>query len=387
MIIDPIEEKISEVDGIKEYRSVSFAGAGALSVEIDDTYPNVDEIIDEIRRKVGEVRGLPDNVEDPFVTEVKAINIPILRLAIFGSMEPLQAKLEVEKLKDYLKTFPGVQNVSYSGITDLQLKIRTSPEKLDAYDLTILEVLGSVANWAKQKPGGLLENTVEATNLTIGSEYDTIDKLKSFVLRSNDSGKGVSLADVAEIGYDTENSQNISTFEGKNAILMTIVKKPNADIVKTVELIKQSLKDYEKNLPDELQYKLYTDESVRVRTQLKTVAMNAGFGLFLVLVVLVINLDWRSAVVTSIGIPVAILGGIALIYALGSTMNTLVLIGMIVVLGMLVDDAIVVCENIYSHLEKGATPAEAAIKGVSEIAIPVVATVLTTIFAFSQSFL
>ena len=382
LIIDPIEEKIAEVDGIKEYRSVSFSGAGAISVEIDDTYPDVDEIIDEIRRKVGEVNDLPENVEDPFVTEIKAINLPVLRLALYGELAPLAMKLEVEKMKDYLNKLDGVQSVSYSGLNDLQLKIQANPQSLDKFDMTLIEMISSVGGWARQKPGGLFESEDEATNLTIGRDYSTIEALNDFVLRSNDSGQSVSLKDVAKISFDTEVSQKISSFAGENAVLMTIVKSPTADIVETVEGVKLALDSYKDSLPPELSYKLYTDESLRVRNSLTTVSTNALFGLFLVLVVLIINLDFRSAIVTSIGIPVAIIGGIAILYLLGSTMNTLVLIGMIVVLGMLVDDAIVVCENIYSHLEAGLSPVEAAIKGASEIAAPVVATVLTTVFAF-----
>ena len=141
LIIDPIEEKIAEVDGIKEYRSVSFSGAGAISVEIDDTYPDVDEIIDEIRRKVGEVNDLPENVEDPFVTEIKAINLPVLRLALYGELAPLAMKLEVEKMKDYLNKLDGVQSVSYSGLNDLQLKIQANPQSLDKFDMPLIEMI------------------------------------------------------------------------------------------------------------------------------------------------------------------------------------------------------------------------------------------------------
>jgi len=383
LVIDPIEEKLAEVDGVKTYRSVSFTGAGAISAEIDDTYPDVDDIIDEIRRKVGEVKGLPDGVEDPFVTEIKAVNIPVLRLALYGDLSPLKMKYEVEKLKDYLSKFSGVQSVSYEGLSDLQLQIQAQPDLLSKYDITLLEIINSLSNWAKQRPGGLLENVSESSTVTIGEDYSTIDRLKSFVLRANDSAREVLLDKVADVRFATESAQKVSTFSGKNATLMTIVKKPSADIVKTVEAIKASLIDYEKNLPEALEFKLYTDESVRVRSQLKTVAQNAAFGMLLVLLVLIINLDWRSALVTSIGIPIAILGGIALLHFSGSTMNSLVLIGMIVVLGMLVDDAIVVCENIYSNLESGLAPAAAAIKGVSEIAVPVVATIVTTVLAFA----
>jgi len=127
---------------------------------------------------------------------------------------------------------------------------------------------------------------------------------------------------------------------------------------------------------------MYEDQSKRIRDKLKIVISNAVTGLILVLLILLIFLDWRSAIVTSVGIPVAVLGGIALVFFLGNTMNSLVVVGIIIVLGMLVDDAIVVCENIYSYIEKGWHPIKASIQGTSEIALPVLASVLTTVFAF-----
>ena len=119
LIIDPIEDKISEVDGIEEYRSVSFQGAGSISVKIDDEYPDVDSVIDDIRRKVSEVRDLPSEVENPVVSEVKAINIPILGMALYGDLSPLKMKMEVEKLKDFLK------NAGQYSRGDLISKIRS----------------------------------------------------------------------------------------------------------------------------------------------------------------------------------------------------------------------------------------------------------------------
>jgi len=382
LIIDPIEDKISEVDGIEEYRSVSFQGAGSISVKIDDEYPDVDSVIDDIRRKVSEVRDLPSEVENPVVSEVKAINIPILGMALYGDLSPLKMKMEVEKLKDFLKNVPGVQSVSYIGLEDLQLKILAKPEKLNAYDVTLLELMSGLRSWSKERPGGLLENTESTSSLSVGSTYDSIEKIKKFVVRSNDSSQSVKLENLADISFDTEKSQIKNLYGDKNAVLITIVKKPFSDIIDTVDLVKSELEKYKPNFAEGLEYKLYNDQAIRVRNRLDIVTQNALFGLILVLFLLIIFLDLRSAIVTAIGIPVAVLGGIVLIYLLGYTMNSLVLVGMIIVLGMLVDDAIVVCENIYGYVEKGMAPMKAALKGVTEIATPVIATVLTTIFAF-----
>lgn len=382
LVIDPIEEKIDEVDGIEEYRSVSFSGAGSLSVIIDEDYPNPQEVVDEIRRKIAEIKDLPNEVDDPIVMEIKAINIPVLRVALYGNLSPFEMKLEIEKLKDYLRTFDSVQSVDYTGLEDLQLQIFTYPEKLDQFELTLMEVMDRLNTWAKQRPGGILENATKNHSLTVGLDYNDIEKLKNFVVRSNFEKKSVQLSDVSEIRFDTEDTQKKSIFGNENATLLTIVKKPFADAIDTVDEVKLALSEYAKKFPKGLKYKLYTDESQRVRDRLKIVTQNALFGLILVLVLLVIFLNWRSALVTSMGIPVAILGGIILLYATGNTMNSLVLVGIIIVLGMLVDDAIVVCENIYFHLEQGMNAKEAALKGVQEIATPVIATVLTTVFAF-----
>lgn len=382
LVIDPIEEKIAEVDGVEEYRSVSFVGAGSISVKIDQNYPDTDEVIDEVRRKVSEVNDLPVEVEDPVVSELKADNIPVLNLALYGDVDPFTLKLETEKLKDFLKSQPGVTKIDYTGITDLQIKILADTKKLDSYDITLNEILGPLQNWSRQKSGGLFENPFFTSNITIGEDLNTLEKMKGFIVRSNDSGKKILLKDIAEVKYDLENNQTGNVFGDKEAVLFTVVKSPSADAVQTVDKVKEELKRYSKNLPEKLKLKLYLDQSKRIRDKLNIVTTNALSGLFLVLLILIIFLDWRSAVVTSIGIPVALLGGITIVYLLGMTLNSLVVIGMIIVLGMLVDDAIVVCENIYSRVEKGETPFRAAIDGTIEIAPAVISSVLTTVFAF-----
>jgi multidrug efflux pump subunit AcrB len=382
LVIDPIEEKIDEVDGIEEYRSVSYVGAGLLSVKIDQNYPNSEEVIDEIRRKVSEVRDLPAEVEDPTVSELKADNIPVLNLALYGSVDPFTLKLETEKLKDFLKKQAGVTRVDYAGITDLQLQIMAKPDRLSQFDMTLNEIWFQLREWSKQRPGGLFEDQSIVTNLTIGEDINEIEKAKSFVLRSNDSGKSIPLGDVAEIRYALEKKQSGNIFGDQPAVLFTIVKSPSADAVETVDDVKKQLVKYQKNLNPKLNLKLYQDQSKRIRDKLRIVIGNALSGLVLVLFILIVFLDWRSALVTSIGIPIAILGGLIIIYFLGMTLNSLVVVGMIIVLGMLVDDAIVVCENIYAKIESGLPPMRAAVEGTKEISAPVISSVLTTVFAF-----
>lgn len=382
LVIDPIEEKIAEVDGVEEYRSVSFVGAGQISITIDDSYPDPEKIVDEVRRKISEVKDLPAEVEDPVVTEIKASNIPVLNLAIYGDLDAFNFKLETEKLKDFLQLQDGVQSVNYSGIGALQLKVLSDPNLLEKFDITQEEILSRLTSWAKQKPGGLFENSSQVANITIGNDLNEESLLENFVVRSNDYGHKVNLQDVAEVKFALEDMQSGSIFGSKDAVLFTVVKKPFSDSISVVDNLKERIAIYEKGLPKELKMKLYEDQSKRIRDKLRIVISNAVSGLLLVLLILLIFLDWRSSLVVSVGIPVAILGGVGLVFYLGNTMNSLVVVGIIIVLGMLVDDAIVVCENIYSYIEKGWSPAKAAVKGTHEIALPVIASVLTTVFAF-----
>ncbi len=382
LVIDPIEDKISEVDGVKKFRSVSFTGAGSISVEIDDTYPNPEDIVDELRRKISEVRNLPSDVLDPVISEAKASSIPVLSLALYGDADPFTFKLETEKLKDFLKNQKGIQSVSSSGISELQLKILADAKKLEQEDITLDELMGQLRSWAKQRPGGLFENENEVGSLTIGEDFNDLEELQNFVIRSNYSGNSVLLSDVAEVEFNLKKLQNAKLFKDKESVLLTIIKKPFYDSVKAVDNLKIALDKYIVNLPKSLSIKQYKDQSIRIRDKLKIVTSNALTGLLLVLIILLIFLDWRSAIVTSIGIPIAILGGIILLAWMGNTMNSLVVVGIIIVLGMLVDDAIVVCENIYSYVEKGFSAHEAAYLGTKEVAKPVIASVLTTVFAF-----
>lgn len=382
LVIDPIEEKIAEVDGIEEYRSVSYIGAGAISIKIDDSYPDPDDIIDEIRRKVSEVDDLPAEVDDPLVTEHRADKIPVLNVAMFGNANAYDLKMEAEKFKDFIQGLYGVQSVEYTGIGKLQLKIRARLHDLEKYDITLNEIYSKLSSWIKQKPGGLFENSHFVANITIGQDLSEIESVGEFVVRSNDFGSKILLKDIADISFELERLQSGSTFNDEDAVLFTIVKKPFEDSINVVDNLNDKISEYMHGLPKGIKLKTYEDQSKRIRDKLKIVISNAVTGLFLVLAILLIFLDYRSAVVTSVGIPVAVLGGISVVYFLGNTMNSLVVVGIIIVLGMLVDDAIVVCENIYSYIEKGMSSKEAALKGTSEIALPVFASVLTTVFAF-----
>ena len=151
LVIDPIEEKIIEIDGIEEFQSVSSFSRGNIMIKIDSEFPKPQEVIDEIRREVPQVKELPEKLEAPIITEIKTKNIPVIDIALYGDLPADEMHHEVQKLKDFLRLLPGVQSVTSAGSSDLQFKILTQPEKLDENDITLMELIQKFKRMDKKK--------------------------------------------------------------------------------------------------------------------------------------------------------------------------------------------------------------------------------------------
>lgn len=379
LILKPIEDKIDEIDGIEEYRSSAFEGIAATSIKLDPDYPEKDSIIDEVQRAVDQA-VLPEDALDPVITEIKASKITVYSFALMGDVDPMTLRSAAKRLEKDLKKLKGVSRVDTSGLNDLEYRIEVNPEVLNSKSLSLTEIMRSLTNWNKVSPAG--EVDVDGLNYAIrlDEQLKTKESIENLTIRANDAGLGIKVKDVATVKLQTKELKQESLVNGKIGVNLSVIKNESADIVTVVEEVKGFLEEYQ--FPKGLETVPYYDDSIRIENSLSSVFLNAMFGLFLVLMSLMLFVSTRLALITAVGMPIAFLGGVIVLYILGMTLNSLVVLGMIVVLGMLVDDAIVVAENIYAHVEKGETPANAAIKGVYEVASPVLATVLTTVFAF-----
>ncbi len=380
LILKPLEEKIDELDGIEEYRSTAFEGVGSMSIKIDADYSEKREVIDEVQRAVDQIRSFPSDVEDPVVLEIKASKITVYSFALVGDVDELTLREQAEDLKDKLINLEGVSSVDTGNLKDLEYRIQVSPEKLKNRSLSVFEIMQTLTNWNRVSPGGEIDSEGKNYSIRFDEQLKTPKDILDLTIRSNDAGLGIKIGDVGSVKLKNKEVKQELLVDGLPAVSLSVIKDESADIIQVVNRVKGFLEKQE--FPDKMSIEVYYDDSTRIKARLKSVIFNALFGLILVLLSLTLFVSTRLAIVTSIGIPVAFLGGVGLIYLLGLTLNSLVVLGMIVVLGMLVDDAIVVAENIYSYVEKGEKPFDAAVKGVSEVASPVVATVSTTIFAF-----
>ncbi len=379
LIIKPIEDKVDEIDGIEEYRSSAFEGVAAISIKLDPDYPEKADIIDEVQRAVDQA-VLPEDALDPVVLEIKASKINVFSFALMGNVSPLVLRAESKKLERGLKKLEGVSIVERDGFNDLEYRIEVKPETLNNKSLSLTEIMNSLRNWNRVSPAGEVDVDGMNYGIRLDEQLKTKEDIQDLMIRANDAGVGVKVKDVATVKLQSKEIKQETLVNGKIGINFSVYKNKSADIVTVVKDAKKFLEDY--NFPEGIETVPYYDDAVRIENSLRSVFLNALFGLFLVLVSLMIFVSTRLALVTAIGMPIAFLGGVAVLYVLGMTLNSLVVLGMIVVLGMLVDDAIVVAENIYSYVEKGMEPAEAAVKGAAEVASPVFATVMTTVFAF-----
>lgn len=379
LILKPVEDKIAEIDGIEEYRSSAFEGIGAISIKLDPDYPEKSDVIDEVQRAVDQA-VLPEDALDPVVLEIKASKINVFSFALMGDLNLIDLRAEAKRLENDLKTLEGVASITTDGLNDLEYRVEVEPSVLNEKSLSLTEIMRSLTNWNKVSPAGEVDINGMNYGIRIDEQLKSKADIENLTIRANDAGVGVKIKDVGVVSLQTKDLKQESLVNGKRGVNFAVYKSASADIVTVVEEVKGFLDGYA--FKEGVEIVPYYDDAVRIQNSLRSVFLNASFGLFLVLISLMLFVSTRLAFITAIGMPIAFLGGVAVLYALGMTLNSLVVLGMIVVLGMLVDDAIVVAENIYSHVEKGETPANAAIKGVSEVASPVFATVMTTVFAF-----
>ena len=381
LILKPIEEEIDGIDGIEEYRSTAFEGVGSISITIDPNYPEKRQVIDEVQRAVNQAL-LPEDAENPQVLEIKASKINVYTFSLIGEgVSTLELRDQAKNLMDDIKfNVPGVSTVEASGLKDLEYRISIKPEVLKRNMITINEIMASLANWNRVSPAGEVDQGQKTFSIRLNEQMKTVEDIREHTIKAIDGSYTLKVKDLGEVKLQNKEVKQEYLVNGQRGVSILVYKQESADIVTVATRVAEFLKDYK--FRKGISFITTHDDSKSIQNSLKTIVLNAFFGLVLVLISLILFVSTRLALITAVGIPVAFLGGLAALYILGMTLNTLVVLGMVVVLGMLVDDAIVVAENIYAHVEDGLSTYEASIKGVTEVSSPVIATVFTTIFAF-----
>ncbi len=382
LIITPIEQELRAINGIDKMISMAFPGSGRISMEVDPHANNRDRLTSDISLAVDRARLPSDLPNDPFVTEVDGAVFPILRVAVSDDRSELELKRLGDKIKEDLLAIKGVAKVMLLSDRKAEYSVEVDPEKLRKSRISVDQIAQVLRGWNINTPGGEIDTPDGQKSVRIVGEFTSIEDAKKIVLRANARGNAILLGDVAVIKEALEKPRTLHDVQGHPAVSMLILKKSNADIIDTIDLVRPYLDSIPQRYGADINVKSFQDFSRFARMRLGVLTNNGLVGIVLVFISLIFFLRFSVAMTTTWGLPIIFMTGVAVIYALGMTLNLISMMGFIMVLGMLVDDAIIIGENITYHMEKGLTPVEAAVKGAVELLGPVTTTILTTVAAF-----
>jgi multidrug efflux pump subunit AcrB len=387
-VTNKIEEELKEVTGIKRMTSVSMENISFIDVIIDPNAKDQEKVKMEVRDAVDRVTDLPEEVTDaPLVTELKTTIFPVIEVGIAGDLPYAQLREIAKALEKKLVNVPGVSSVTKLGYLAREIKVEVSPAAMRRYQVPLREVIAAVQARNIRSTGGSFESYTSEKNLVTLAQFDDPMEVKEVIVRSSFEGPLVRIKDLAVVKDGFEEPRLLSRMNGRAAISFLVNKKETADAIRTVDAVKSLLDDERERLPDGVDILTTDDFSRYVRNRFAVVRNNGLIGLTLVLIVLGVFLNFRVAFWVAMGIPVSLLGVIFLLPVFGAYLDSIALAAMIMVIGIIVDDAIIIAENIQKQRERGEPALKAAVEGITDVYGPVLTTILTTFVAFAPLFL
>ncbi len=383
-ITNVIENKIKGIYGIKELTSTSSEGSSRINIEIDEEVDDIQEVKDGISEAVNEIEDLPEDANDPRVVDRTSTEWPILTIVIGGdSINVETAKAIANNIEKNLSLIDGVSSVNVSGDSEREVQIRINPEKLFQYQLSFDQVRSVIADQNVRSAIGDNNQGRNQKNIVIISEYETMESLENVVVKSSFDGPTILLKDIAtidegEIGFNT-----VTRINGTKGYILKVTKTEKADVIRTIEKVRATLDTLKESYPSNLNLIVTDDRSKPVSNRLNIVMNNALVGLALIMVVLGLFLSLKTAFWVAVSIPVTLLGTVAFLGFAGETINLISTIGMVLVLGLVVDDSIIIAESIHHFKEKGGDVYQNIVDGLKRVIMPVITTILTTVLAIS----
>ena len=384
LITNPLEQELLELDGIKTIQSVSTQSISLISIELDADVTTTDEAKSDASDIIDSWRDLPLEAEDPEVIALESGLFPVMTVSLSGEVEESALTKSTKNLERIIEAVPGVARVNIDGKRDYEITIEASSKKMRFYDLSLKELISAIRANNQNVPGGsIIDNSTgeEIIIRTVG-ELSSIKDVQNIVIRSNTMGNPLYLKDVATVKKQFAKRSIYKRTNSKPSQNLVVKKKENSDIITLSDTVKNVVKNNKNILANGVSYDFIDDRSYIVKRRIGVLTNNLVIGLILVLIILSIALPFKIAIISAFGIPFAFLAAIACLYFLGLTINIISMLGLILVVGMLVDDAVVVTENAHRVMEEGHDPKQAAIISTNQIWPPLLASVSTTMIAF-----
>jgi len=373
----PIEDTLDNIEDIDFYYSTSSEGSSEVTIRLKPE-ADVDELLRTVRDLVDAIDGFPEEAEEPQISKDKT-RFPVISVSIFGETRQSLLFSNAKKIKQKIMQLDGVAGVGIAGNRDDEIWVIINPSIISAKKISTKEIISALRSNIRDLPGGSVKS-LEGDILLRGLGSSSIKSIENITLKNNDIGGQLLLKEVASIEQRLEDEKSVGRFNGKKAVNMSITKTAEASVFDVSKGVRETIKNY--SLPSGLEVSVFSDFSKNVKTRLDTVKSSGIIGLTLLLLSLYYFLNSRVAFITAFGIPVSFLVAAFGMYIFGFTINMISLFAFLVALGMIVDDAIIVTENTYRHIENGMDPIAASKIGAKEVFWPIVASTFTTIAAF-----
>lgn len=380
-IILRIEERLAGLSGIKRIDSTSKEGIGTVTVEIIKGW-DIKTLLDEVKAEVDRITTFPDEAEKPIVQEMTH-RIQVINVGIYGDVPEATIKHLAEKIKDDITNLPGITSADVLGVRNGEIHIEISEETLRRYGLTLGRVADAVRQASLDLPAGSVKaKGGEILIRTKGRRYYA-DEFTDIAVITRADGSKVTLDQIASLRDEFEDVDLFARFQDKPAAMIQVYRVANQNALDVAKKVKQYVANIGPSLPKGVGVAFFADMSEILHSRLNLLLKNMAIGLVLVILILGAFLNIRLSFWITLGIPISFLAGLATLPYLDVTINMISLFAFIMVLGIVVDDAIIVGENIFQKQEKGLPPLNASIQGTMEVGRPVIFSVLTTMVAFA----
>jgi len=382
-VTEPLEDLLIGIEGIKHLTSVSREQVSSITVEFELSR-DVDVAANDVRDRVARARReLPEDVEDPVVAKQDADARAIMWMGLWGGKDQIElTRLAETRVQDRLSKLPGVATVFIAGERRMSMRVWIHNERLTAYRLTVADVATALERENVDIPSGRIEGPDrEFTVRTIG-ELTTAPAFENLIV-ANVDGEPVRLSDIGRVEVGPESERKLVRFNGTPAVGLGVVKLARANTIAVVDEVRAEIARLEEELPEQINLTIAFDGAEHIRESIRDVVMTLFEAVILVLIVIYLFLrTLRATLIPAVSIPVSIIGTLAILYFAGFSINILTLMGLTLAIGLVVDDAIIVLENISRWVEEGTPPMEAAFRGIREISFAVVVATISVIAVF-----
>jgi multidrug efflux pump len=383
-ITEPLEQSINGIPGIRTLTSSSRQGSSNITVEFELSV-DMEAAANDVRDKVSQAqRFLPRDCDPPTVSKADADASPIIMIAVKSAQRSLLEISEIAELtfKEQLQTISGVSAVMIWGEKRYAMRIWLDPAKLAGYQMTPLDVRNAILRENVELPAGSIEGTNTELTIRALGLMTTPQEFNSLILRQT-GDQIVRVSDIGRAELGPEDLRGIMKMNGVPMVAAVIVPQPGANHIDIVDEIYERLKYIKKNIPDDVEYEVGFDNTEYIRSSIKEVQSTIYLAFLLVIIIIFFFLrDWRTTIIPILVIPISLVGAFFIMYVAGYTINVLTLLAIVLSIGLVVDDAIVMMENIYVKIEQGMTPLEAGISGSNEIFFAIISTTITLVAVF-----